>query len=229
MLRVRAVVLAAVLILMAPLARLGPRPRGVVGAGLQPPRRTRRSGRLSPPSSSIAASRSSSFSMNSRGSQPQSRGHWTRANRPTSRSARSFPLHPEMGSDDRLVDLTDTIGSFSTCSIPTRSPGTRYSTRRPARRRCTPCRWTRPTMSTSGATCWSRRGSPSRTSRRSGVRSGHSGAIGSSRRYARPPAATTSGALASTCRARPPTLSISSSNSWLPTTRTMWPGWPTRH
>ena len=94
----------------------------------------------------------------------------------------------EWAFDDRLVDLTDTVGPLLG---PVRSGRARVggccSTRRPGRGRCTRCRWVaRPTTSTSGRACWSRPGSPSPTSRKSGTPSGRSGAIRCSRRCAGP-------------------------------------------
>ena len=100
--------------------------------------------------------------------------------------------------DDRLVDLTDTVGHFSDLFDPDALDlRRRCSTRRPGSAASTRCRWgARPTTSTSGRACSSRPGSPSRTSPRSGRRSGRSGATRCSRRCAGPPAATTSGASA---------------------------------
>ena len=97
--------------------------------------------------------------------------------------------------------------TFRTCSIRTRLPGSRCSTRRRGRGRSTRCPWgARPTTSTSGRASWSRRGSRSRISPESGTRSGHSGATRCSRPCAGPRAATTSGASGFRCRPKPPTL-----------------------
>ena len=90
--------------------------------------------------------------------------------------------------DDRLVDLTDAVGHFSDLFDPDALDRVDAAQReRPGRRPCTGCRWAaRPTTSTSGRASWSRRASRSTTSRRSGRRSGRSGATRSSRRCARP-------------------------------------------
>jgi ABC-type glycerol-3-phosphate transport system substrate-binding protein len=86
--------------------------------------------------------------------------------------------------EGRLVDLTDVIGHYSglfareALDSQTVVDGTFMS----------------------GKACWSVPVSRSRTSRKSGMPSGPSGATRSSRRYARLWAATTSGALACPCR-----------------------------
>ena len=87
---------------------------------------------------------------------------------------------------------------------------------------CMGCRSVaRPTTSTSGRTSWSRRVSPSTTSRASGRRSGRSGATRSSPPCAGLRVARTSGASGCRCRSRLATPTSNSSNSWLPTMRTM--------
>ena len=110
------------------------------------------------------------------------------ASRPTSRSARHLATTSRQWAfDDRLVDLTDTVGPSRTCSIRTCSTLRPVLNARPGRRACTGCRWAaRPTTSTSGRASWSRRASRSTTFPRSGTRSGRSGATRCSRRCARP-------------------------------------------
>ena len=64
---------------------------------------------------------------------------------------------PKWALEDRLVDLTDTVGSFSDMFDRLSSTGPCCSTQRPGRRPCTACRWARSaTTSTSGEACWSR-------------------------------------------------------------------------
>ena len=109
-----------------------------------------------------------------------------RASRPTSPSASPWNYIPEWAFDDRLVDLSDAVGHFSDLFDPERSPGDAGSTRT-GQSGLYGCRWVaRPTTSTSGRASWSRRASPSRTSPRSGTRSGRSGATRCSRPCARP-------------------------------------------
>ena len=75
----------------------------------------------------------------------------------------------EWAFDDRLVNLTETVGFFSDLFDPDALAGSRWSTGRPGSGRCTRCRWAaRPTTSTSGRASSSRRGSASGTSQRVG-------------------------------------------------------------
>ena len=102
----------------------------------------------------------------------------------------------EWAFDDRLVDLSDTIGHFSNLFDPDALAWVTLAQREDRAeglvRRCRSA--ARPTTSTSGRAFWSRRASRSRTSRASGKPSGPSGATRCSRPCARPRAATTSGA-----------------------------------
>ena len=95
--------------------RQGRRPRGVVGGGVLCPRRTRRSGRPSPRSSRRAASRSSSSSIHGRRSSRTSSRRRSRraAARLRFRHGPGADNIAEWAFDDRLVDLTDTVGHFS--------------------------------------------------------------------------------------------------------------------
>ena len=117
------------------------------------PRRTRRSRRLSPPSSRTAASTSSSLSIRSAELPGQDRGGARGG--PT---ARFRVRHDSCPSTSRSGPST--IGSWTlrtlsaisrTCSIRTHSPGGCCSIKRSGRGRCMRCRWAaRPTTSTSG-------------------------------------------------------------------------------
>ena len=78
------------------------------------PRRTRRSGRSSPPSSRRPASRSSWSSIQRRSIRRRSRRRWRPASRPTSPSASCSPNYiAQWAFDDRLVDLSDAVGHFA--------------------------------------------------------------------------------------------------------------------
>ena len=168
------------------------------GRRVQPPRRTRRSGRSSRPSSRRAASRSSLSSLKESCGQARGRARGraatprlrlpvvdiphptndgpTRVGSSTSRTRRPFlgPVRPGCARSVTLLDAT--TGQRGLYLLPM---------------------GLRPTTSTSGRACSSARASRSRTSRRSGMPSGPSGATRSSRRCARRSAATTSGASAS--------------------------------
>ena len=99
------------------------------------------------------------------------------------------------------MDLADAIGHFSDLFDPDALAWATLLDGTTGRRALYRYRWAaRPTTSTSGKACWSRRASPSPTSRRSGTSSGHSGAIKSSPRCAEPRVTRTSGASASQCR-----------------------------
>ena len=184
------------------------------------PRRTRRSGRSSPPSSRRPASRSSSSFHRRRSFQTKIAGGARGRPATRLRSSALSDISTTNNGPTRVGSSTSPTPSATsrTCSIRMRSTAPRCSTRRPAGVASTCCRWAyRPTTSTSGRACWSRPASPSRTSRRSGRRSGRSGAIRSSRRCARPWAATTSGASASDVGRGGRHRESGSSSSWLPT------------
>ena len=115
------------------------------------------------------ASRSSSSSIRAGRAAGQDRGGARRrASRPTSPSAyRQSHVSPQWAFEDRLVDLTDAVGHFWTCSIRTRSTWSTLLNAKTGQRASTRCRWAaRPTTSTSGRASWSRRASPSTTSRK---------------------------------------------------------------
>ena len=124
--------------------------------------------------------------------------------------------------EGRLVDLSDAIGHFSDlfdrdalgrATLLDATTGRRGLYLLPM--------GSRPTTSTSGRACSSAPASLSRTSRKSGKRSGPSGATRSSRRCARHWAATTSGASAFPCRSTRSTRRTGSGSSWTPTRPTM--------
>ena len=105
--------------------------------------------------------------------------------------------------DGRLVDLSDVVGPFQACSIRTRSATPPCSTRPPADAPSMRCRWAR---STHHLHVWKnlleQAGFTLDDIPKQWEASGRSGAIRSSRRSARPWAATTSGASGSPCRSR---------------------------
>ena len=116
--------------------------------------------------------------------------------------------------DDRLVDLSDAVGHFSDVFDPEAlgwelrlngSTGQKALYGLPMGRTTT--------TSTSGRACWNTRGSPSPTFRRSGRRSGRSGATTCSRPCAGPPGEATSGASDCPCRAERRILRTRSSSS----------------
>jgi hypothetical protein len=99
--------------------------------------------------------------------------------------------------NDRLVDLTDTIGSFVNLFDAQALDSVTLANGKTGKEACTGCPLAaRLTTSTFGKSPWRRLGLPSTTFRRSGIRSGPSGATRSSRQCARSQAATTSGASA---------------------------------
>ena len=180
------------------------------------PRKTMRSGRSSPPSSRRPASRSSWSSIQRRSIRRRSRRRLRLASRLTSPSATFLTTISDHGPPTTGSWISRTpSATLPTCSIRTCSAGPCGATQARGRKPCTGCRWAvRPTTFTSGRASWSRRGSLSRTFRRSGTLSGRSGARRCSRRCARPSAATTSGA--SACRwGSGWTPRTGSSSSWL--------------
>ena len=184
-------------------------------------RKMKRSGRSSPPSSTTPASRSSSFSMSRRSCRVRSRRRCRLHQPPDFAYGMLISDHTSKWAlDDRLVDLTGTIGFFSDQFDPDALAWYVVPMRRPGRRRSMRCRWVaRPTTSTSGKVSWSRRASRCRTYPGSGGPSGHSGATKCNRPCVGPPGAMTSGAWASPCRLKPAILTDNFSNSCRPTRR----------
>jgi ABC-type glycerol-3-phosphate transport system substrate-binding protein len=129
---------------------------------------------------------------------------------------------PRWALEDRLVDLMDTVGSFSSMFDPAQlnratlrdaKTGQRALYGLPIGQIMNHIHVWKSLLLQAGV-------SHSKTSPRSGMRSGRSGATGCSRRCARPRAATTSGVSAWPCRSRPMTARTSSSSSSTPTMRT---------
>ena len=110
------------------------------------------------------------------------------ASRPTSLFGLGPDYVAQWAFDDRLVDLSDADRPFLKHVRSGRArPGDAPQREGPGRRASTGCPiGRRPTTSTYGRACWSRRVSRSPTSRRNGRRSGRSGAIRCSRRCAKP-------------------------------------------
>jgi ABC-type glycerol-3-phosphate transport system substrate-binding protein len=113
--------------------------------------------------------------------------------------------------DDRLVDLTETVGAFSNLFEPDALAWWTFENGRTGQRALYALSiWAAPPFtSTCGRAFWSRRASRSRTSRRSGMPSGRSGAMTCSPPCAGRPDATTSGVSGFRCHAGPPTLGTS--------------------
>jgi len=88
--------------------------------------------------------------------------------------------------DDRLVDLTDVIGSFANMFDADALDSVALVNGRTGQRAAYGCLWAaRATTSTSGRVSWSRRGSRSPTSPKIGMGSGPSGAMRCSQRFAK--------------------------------------------
>ena len=111
---VSAVLFAAALRMLAPLGAAGRRPRGVVGEGLLRRRRTRRSRRSSPPSSRRAG-KQVELVFHAEEELPETIAAALEAGQPPD-FAFGFCIADYISQwafDDRLVDLTDTVGHFS--------------------------------------------------------------------------------------------------------------------
>jgi hypothetical protein len=123
--------------------------------------------------------------------------------------------------EDRLVDLSDGIGPFANLFDPDAlAAATLFNATTGRRALYALPMGSEPTMSTYGATCSSRPGSPSRTSPSNGRPSGRSGATGCSRECAARAAATISTASACPCRPIRMTHASSSNSSCRRTTPT---------
>ena len=214
-------ILLAAALVMAPLG-VGPPTSWCGGRRATTPRRTRRSGRSSRPSSRRPASRSSSSSISKRSFRRRSWRRSRPASRPTSPSASGLSNTAEQWAyEDRLVDLSDAIGHFSDLFDPMRSTASLLNGTTGQR-----ALYALPMgNSVNHLHVWKslleqRRLHPCGHSSASGRRSGRSGAIRCSRRCARPSAATTSGASACPCQSTQAIRIMGSTSSWMPRRRT---------
>ena len=212
----RGAVVLAVSLRINAARRQSRRSRRLVGEGLLSAGERCGPRRSSPPSSRRPASRSSSFNPPRMKSSKRSQAA-LEAGQPPDFLVRRRPraAGPPSGLIRTGSSTSRACSARSwTCSMPTPSKRRLCSTARPANVVFMLCRWAGiPTTSMSGTASWSGPASPLPTFRRSGRRSGRSGATRCSPPCARPWVVTTSGASGCRCprrRATPTTSSFSS-------------------